>query len=283
VTIYLRAISTSNGRILKTINTTKTILSQQVDAGIFRYVSLKRLLEAEVGFTFNEPTGIAVQEAIDKAVYALVIEGILDDLWSVKNLDDLSSGAVASYKEEKARNAKTDFLGFETLPYRSRISLGVHAGSFIYDGDYPNSAIRPMGEISVGFFQNSRFSFDVGIGSGQLATRDYFSSIVQFTRLSAKYRFYNHYKYSPYIQLGGGYLLNTGETPFDYETHFSDGNFGFLGGDLGYEIMPTQRFGIDISAGYHWIFSDLIDDMEQGKYNDFFWSAKIGVNFYIGK
>ena len=46
VSIYLRAISTSNGRVLKTIHTTKTILSQKLDAGIFRYVSLKRLLEA---------------------------------------------------------------------------------------------------------------------------------------------------------------------------------------------------------------------------------------------
>ena len=60
VSIYLRAISTSNGRILKTVHTSKTILSQKLDAGIFRYVSLKRLLEAEVGFTFNEPAGIAV-------------------------------------------------------------------------------------------------------------------------------------------------------------------------------------------------------------------------------
>ena len=67
VSIYLRAISTSNGRILKTVHTSKTILSQKLDAGVFRYVSLKRLLEAEVGFTFNEPAGIAVQEAIDRA------------------------------------------------------------------------------------------------------------------------------------------------------------------------------------------------------------------------
>ena len=75
VSIYLRAISTSNGRILKTVHTSKTVMSQKLDAGIFRYVSLKHLLEAEVGFTFNEPSGIAVQEAIDKAVHSLIIEG----------------------------------------------------------------------------------------------------------------------------------------------------------------------------------------------------------------
>jgi len=69
------------------------------------------------------------------------------------------------------------------VSHRSRISLGVRAGTFIYDGDYSNSAIRPMGEIVAGFFQNSMFSFDLGIGKGQLATRDHFSTIVQYSRL----------------------------------------------------------------------------------------------------
>ena len=109
VSIYLRAISTSNGRILKTVHTAKTILSQKMDAGIFRYVSLKRLLEAEVGFTFNEPSGIAVQEAIDKAVHAMVIEGLLADLWEVKDTEDLSTVAIQDYLEEKAENEKTDY------------------------------------------------------------------------------------------------------------------------------------------------------------------------------
>ncbi len=36
VTIYLRAVSTSNGKILKTIYTTKSILSQEVSMGVFQ-------------------------------------------------------------------------------------------------------------------------------------------------------------------------------------------------------------------------------------------------------
>ncbi|MEL7021765.1 MAG: CsgG/HfaB family protein, partial [Bacteroidota bacterium] len=36
VTVYLRAISTSNGKILKSVYTSKTILSQKLDAGLFR-------------------------------------------------------------------------------------------------------------------------------------------------------------------------------------------------------------------------------------------------------
>ncbi|HRG14128.1 MAG TPA: CsgG/HfaB family protein, partial [Macellibacteroides fermentans] len=45
VSIYIRAVSTSNGQVLKTVYTTKSILSQEVSAGVFKYVSAKRLLE----------------------------------------------------------------------------------------------------------------------------------------------------------------------------------------------------------------------------------------------
>ncbi len=85
VSIYLRAVSTSNGKILKTIYTTKSILSQEVSMGVFRYVKFKRLLEAETGFTYNEPTEMAITEAIEKGIQRLIIEGVKDNLWAVKD------------------------------------------------------------------------------------------------------------------------------------------------------------------------------------------------------
>ncbi len=283
VSIYLRAISTSNGRILKTVHTSKTILSQKLDAGIFRYVSLKRLLEAEVGFTFNEPSGIAVQEAIDKAVHALIIEGLLSNLWEVKETEDLSTTAIKDYLEEKETNAQTDYLGFQSLPFRSGIKLGLGGGTMIYDGDYPRGVLSPAAEISVGFMQNSKLSFDLGIGAGILSTRDFFSTVVQYTRLNIMYRLFNYNKTTPYLQAGGGFLLNLGDDPFGEQTWTGVENNGFVNTTIGYEIMVTQRTGIDLSAGYYWLFNDNIDMVRQGMYNDFFWNLNVGVNFYLGK
>jgi len=283
VSIYLRAISTSNGRILKTVHTSKTILSQKLDAGIFRYVSLKRLLEAEVGFTFNEPSGIAVQEAIDKAVHALILEGVLDDLWEVKDTDDLNTKAIQVYVDEKRENEKTDYLGFQSLPYRSGFKLGLLGGILIYDGDYPNSTVGPMGEISIGFLQDSPVSFDLAIGAGQLATQDYYSTIAQLTRLNVRYKFFNHYKTTPYIEAGGGYLFNLGPEPWEDQDWNDWSNCGFANATLGWEFMPYEKTGIDLSAGYYWLFNDYVDQVGQGKYNDFYWTIKLGINFYLGK
>ena len=283
VSIYLRAISTSTGRILKTVHTSKTILSQKLDAGIFRYVSLRRLLEAEAGFTFNEPSSIAVQEAIDKAVHALIIEGLLDDLWEVKDTDDLNTAAIRDYLDEKEENAKTDYLGFQSLPFRAGFKLGLAGGIMIYDGDYPRGTMGPMGEISVGFLQNSPFSFDIGLGAGQLATRDYYNTVVQFSRLNARYRLLNDYKFTPYIEAGGGFLFNMGPSPWEEKAWKEWNNNGFANATIGWEFMPSEKTGIDLSAGYYWMFKDYVDQVDQGKYNDFYWSIRLGINFYLGK
>ena len=92
VTVYLRLVSTQNGKILKTIYVSKTILSQSIDASLFRYVKFKRLLEVETGFTKNEPLQLAVTEAIEKAVEGLIIEGIHDNVW-------VSSAPIATLTE----------------------------------------------------------------------------------------------------------------------------------------------------------------------------------------
>ena len=101
VTIYLRAVSVKTGKILKSVSTTKTILSKEVQLGIFRFVSLQRLLEIETGLTTNEPPQMCVLEAIEKAVLALIIEGILDELWALKNAEDIKSPVIQRYLEEK--------------------------------------------------------------------------------------------------------------------------------------------------------------------------------------
>jgi curli production assembly/transport component CsgG len=85
VTVYLRAVSVKTGEILSSVNTSKTIFSVKVDAGLFKFVNFKELLEVETGFSSNEPPQMAVLEAIEKAVYNLTMEGVLKGLWAFKN------------------------------------------------------------------------------------------------------------------------------------------------------------------------------------------------------
>jgi len=85
VTIFLRLISVKNGEVLKTVTTSKTILSKELDLGLFKFVSFKKLLEVETGFSVNEPTQMAVLEAIEKAVHSLIVEGAAEGIWDFES------------------------------------------------------------------------------------------------------------------------------------------------------------------------------------------------------
>ncbi len=100
VTVYLRAVSVKTGEVLDTITTSKTITSYAVDTNVFRYISSDQLLETENGFTTNEPGMVALQQAIDKAVYGLVMDGVDLKLW---NFADPQAGApfLERYHQER--------------------------------------------------------------------------------------------------------------------------------------------------------------------------------------
>ena len=97
VTVNLRAVDIRTGRILVTVSTTKTVYSYKLSADVYRFVSFKRLLEAEGGFTTNEPAQLCVRDAIDAAVIHLIIEGAREGHWAFRNAADLESPIVRQY------------------------------------------------------------------------------------------------------------------------------------------------------------------------------------------
>lgn len=81
VTVYLRAVSVKTGEVLTTVVARKSVASIAVSASAFRFVAFRELLEAETGITTNEPDQIALQQAIEKAVHSLVLEGAHLGYW----------------------------------------------------------------------------------------------------------------------------------------------------------------------------------------------------------
>ena len=100
VTVYVRAIAVKTGEILKTVTSSKTIISRKLQGGCFKYVKLKRLLEAEAGLTTNEPVQLAVTEALQCAVYQLTMEGIISQFWFLKNPEDIKAKSFVEYMKE---------------------------------------------------------------------------------------------------------------------------------------------------------------------------------------
>ena len=86
VTVGIRIVSVSTGKVLLSIATEKTIASHQSGADIFRFLDMgTRLLETEIGFSVNEPVNYATRAAIEQAVVELVYEGERKGLWKFKD------------------------------------------------------------------------------------------------------------------------------------------------------------------------------------------------------
>ncbi|MCM0147297.1 curli production assembly/transport protein CsgG [Photobacterium galatheae] len=101
VTVNLRAIDVRTGRVLVSVTTSKTILSQEFQTGVFKFIDYKDLLEAELGITTNEPVNIAVMSAIDAAVIQLVVDGISTNLWKLARQTDIDNPVLQKYRFTK--------------------------------------------------------------------------------------------------------------------------------------------------------------------------------------
>ena len=85
VTIVMRFVSVSTGKVLMSIATEKTIASYRSGADIFKFLDLgTKLVESEAGFSVNEPVNYAVRAAIEQGIIELVNEGVNKGLWKFK-------------------------------------------------------------------------------------------------------------------------------------------------------------------------------------------------------
>lgn len=102
VTINLRSVDIRSGQVLNSVSTTKTIYSYEVRPSVFKFVNFKDLVQFEAGVTRNEPAQMCVREAIESAVVHLVVQGIKDRVWTLKNEKDWESPLVQAYAREAA-------------------------------------------------------------------------------------------------------------------------------------------------------------------------------------
>ncbi|GAL59112.1 curli production assembly/transport component CsgG [Pseudescherichia vulneris NBRC 102420] len=98
VAVNLRVVNVSTGEILSSVNTSKTILSYEVQAGVFRFIDYQRLLEGEVGFTANEPVMLCLMSAIETGVIYLINDGIDRGLWDLQNKAESEDPVLVKYR-----------------------------------------------------------------------------------------------------------------------------------------------------------------------------------------
>ena len=99
VTVSMRIVSVSTGEVLLSVATEKSIASYRSGADVFKFLDLgTKAIEAETGFSANEPVNYAVRAAIEEGVIEIVKQGQAKGLWKFKKDNKVKKTSFLDYK-----------------------------------------------------------------------------------------------------------------------------------------------------------------------------------------
>ena len=86
VTVVIRLVSVSTGRVMLSVATEKTIASYRSGADVFKFLDLgTKIVESEIGWSVNEPVNYAVRAAVEAGVVEMIYEGERKEYWKFKD------------------------------------------------------------------------------------------------------------------------------------------------------------------------------------------------------
>ncbi|HCN12621.1 MAG TPA: curli production assembly protein CsgG [Chryseobacterium sp.] len=269
VTVYLRVVSSMTGEIMKTVYTSKNILSTTVNGSFFRYIDTDRILEAEMGFTQNEPVSLAVTQAIEKAVYTLILECVEDGTFRIEKVHEKEvKDLLAQHHAEQIRNEKQLVGNKFNDKERSRASVLATVNGDLIKGDYTNAKMNIGGKVGFKYFFTDHFNTELSAGFETLENKDIVKNNFMYTELNLEYLMLPKFTVSPYAYVGIG-------------TMFKDKNFLKYQFGGGLEYLAGNNLSLRLNAQYDMGFDDTWDNFMNGKRKDQAFHIGLGINYYI--
>jgi curli production assembly/transport component CsgG len=91
--------------------------------------------------------------------------------------------------------------------------------------------------------------------------------------LKAEFSVLPYDDFSPFIYAGGGLNASNYFKEMDPKTEFG----------IGLEYLVSKKMGLKIYGGHNQVYSDMLDGIESGKRDDYYWKFGIGINYYLQK
>lgn len=279
ITVYLRAVSTTNGKVLKTVYVSKTILSQAVSASLFKYVNFQRLLEVETGFTANEPIQLALKDAIEKAVEGMIIEGIEASLWKTKDGKDIDDALLATYNAIKKEEEATLLYERAKIDRKQKNELAVSGGTNLFYGDLKEKKAGYSFRLAYARKLSHTFDLELSANPFEIRTGKDYSNQKYSMDLNIRALLLPNDKISPYVYVGpgviGDYFMSQDKTDRDEKFYWKIQ----YGAGLNYSFNSSVAlFGF---AEQNLPFTDQLEGIKQGKRKDYYFNFGLGLKYYF--
>lgn len=86
VTVNMRLVDVRNGNIVLNKTLAKGIYSQKLQGSSFGFVDVDKILETEIGYSYNEPVFEVLNLTIQAAVLDIIKQGISRNLWQFRDV-----------------------------------------------------------------------------------------------------------------------------------------------------------------------------------------------------
>ena len=276
ITVYLRTVSVESGQILQSVHATKTVVSQEMSANLFRFVEADRLVEAEVGFSLNEPPTLALRAAIEEAVKNLIIASVENRVWALANPQDRAADVFQDYRIGTSRGAARDIFGRRIRQnQRPGVGVGYSTAALLYSGDYRNPSIRPAGALHARGLITPGIALGIDAAVGSIAADDAFSATHISAGLDARYYALPYDPFSPVLSAGAGLLVQ--------DRGAESITMPYLAAGAGVEYKSLPDISLSLIIGNIYPLSAGFDDIADGSIHDTIWHLTFGLTFYTGQ
>ena len=87
----------------------------------------------------------------------------------------------------------------------------------------------------------------------------------------------------PLVSADGALLAGGASTREPFRLGDTNNTFAHLTSGVGAEYLLTSRLGLSASVTNRYFFSDNLDFVNRGRYNDFYWTGRLEATLYIGR
>lgn len=167
----------------------------------------------------------------------------------------------SSYKQ------KTEFYDL-----RGTNTFDMGAGTSVINGDLVDPAFEIYFHAGYKRYIFPHLNVNISYNKFNLAYQEGYNEGFMSFDLNLESTLLPHYKFSPFVFVGGGYNASN---------YFETSAIKFQGGG-GVEYILTEGLGIKLYTDYNYVMSDELDGLIAGNSDDTYFRMGLGLNFYFG-
>ena len=186
---------------------------------------------------------------------------------------------VNTYLNEKEADENSGLYERMLVNREEKSNISLSGGMAIIDGDYEKKLPGFMTRFEYQYSLFPQFTIGTSLSYFQLNNANAFKSEFGSIDINAQINILPNDDLAPYIYGGPGFLrelTSSGNVESNLTSDFLKVNYG-----IGLQYFISPKVGLKAFGEHNILFNDKLDNIVQGKRNDYYYQIGLGLNLYF--